>query len=369
MKNEQHPSSLLKPEWVKTIRTEAFAAEEAGMLQAGQLELIYEQQWFKMLVPKAYGGLELDLPAQIRLEEALSWADGSLGWVVTLCAGACWFGGFINADASQEIFINPKACLAGSGASTGTADRVDGGYILNGHWKYASGVKHATHFTTNCIIREDGETVLNPDGTPLVLSFVVDAAMANLVPAWKYVGMMGTGSHAFTLENVRVPANRSFKIIPEATVVDTPLYRYPFLQLAEATLAANMSGMALHFVDLCGPIFEQKLDESRRMNETNKIVLMDDYQEVKNNLQTLRNQFYDAVDASWYAGLEEQTIPVDALNSVSHTSRLLARAARESVDLLYPYCGLQAAAPDTEINQVWRDLHTASQHALLTFME
>ncbi|MDT3403952.1 acyl-CoA dehydrogenase [Mucilaginibacter terrae] len=369
MKNQQHPSNLLKPEWVKAIRAEAFAAEEAGMLQAGQLQLIYEQQWFKMLVPKAYGGLELDLPAQIRLEEALSWADGSLGWVVTLCAGACWFGGFIDIDASQQIFNNPKVCLAGSGASTGTADKVDDGYILNGHWRYASGVKHATHFTTNCVIQEDGKPILNADGSPLILSFVVDANQANLVPAWKYVGMMGTGSHAFTLENVHVPANRSFRIIPEATVVDTPLYRYPFLQLAEATLAANMSGMALHFVDLCELIFEQKLRESTRMTEANKVTLMEDLQAVKDDIQNLRNEFYYAVDASWYAALAEREIPVDLLNGVSHTSRLLARAARESVDQLYPYCGLQAAAPNTEINQVWRDLHTASQHALLTFVD
>ncbi|WP_295771974.1 acyl-CoA dehydrogenase family protein [uncultured Mucilaginibacter sp.] len=369
MKNEQHPSALLQPDWVKIIRAEAFAAEDAGMLQPKQLELMYEQQWLKMLVPKAYGGLELDLPAQIRMEEALSWADGSFGWVVTLCAGACWFGGFIDAVAAIEIFTNTKVCLAGSGASTGTAQRTNDGFILNGHWKYASGVKHATHFTANCIIQENGKDVLLADGSPLVLSFVIDANAAALVPAWKYIGMMGTGSHAFTLNNVGVPANRSFEITPNTTVVNTPLYRYPFFQLAEATLAANLAGMALHFVDLCDVAFANKLAESKRMSEGNKVTLMNDLQKVKDNLQSLRNEFYEAVDTSWYAGLSEEIIPGEILQRVSRTSRLLAHAARESVDHLYPYCGLQAASPDTEINQVWRDLHTASQHALLSFLE
>ncbi len=96
MSDIAHPSALLEAEWVDIIRKEAMAAEQEGLLQAGQLELIYGQQWFKLLVPKAYGGLELELPDLIRMEEALSWADGSLGWVVTLCAGAGWFGGFIN---------------------------------------------------------------------------------------------------------------------------------------------------------------------------------------------------------------------------------------------------------------------------------
>ena len=56
MNNTAHPSALLKPEWVDVIRSNAMAAEQQGLLQAGQLALIYEQQWFKLLVPKVYGG-------------------------------------------------------------------------------------------------------------------------------------------------------------------------------------------------------------------------------------------------------------------------------------------------------------------------
>jgi hypothetical protein len=41
-------------------------------------------------------------------------------------------------------------------------------------------------------------------------------------------------------------------------------------------------------------------------------------------------------------------------------------ASRHAVDTLYPYCGLVAASADSDINRVWRDFHTASQHALLT---
>jgi hypothetical protein len=40
-------------------------------------------------------------------------------------------------------------------------------------------------------------------------------------------------------------------------------------------------------------------------------------------------------------------------------------ASRRAVDALYPYCGLYAAREDSPINRVWRDFHTASQHALL----
>src|SRR4051812_12420303 len=102
-----HPSYLLKPEWVKTIRDTAAEAEKLAQLHPDQLSLVYEQGWFKFLVPKAYSGLQLPLPDMVRLEESLAWANGSLGWVVTLCSGAGWFGGFLAADTAHEILNNP----------------------------------------------------------------------------------------------------------------------------------------------------------------------------------------------------------------------------------------------------------------------
>ncbi|GAA4336030.1 flavin-dependent monooxygenase [Mucilaginibacter gynuensis] len=359
-----HPSTYLKPEWVQTIRDSVPAAEKAGKLQPDQLALIYEQQWFKFLVPKAYSGLQLALPEQVRLEEALSWASGSLGWVVTLCSGAGWFGGFLGADVAAEIFNNPQLCLAGSGAATGTATITDGGYIINGSWMYASGAHHATHLTANCSIYQGDEPVLNSDGTPLVLPFIFDRADVSLFSAWKYVGMMATGSDGYEVKNLFVKQDRCFKIDPDFSVIDDPLYRYAFLQLAEATLAANLSGLAVHFTDLCGPIFEERASREKT-TESQKALLKELLQQTISNLEQCRSAFYEALDASWQA-ISNNILTEAELQQVSASSRRLAKAARESVDSLYTYCGLKAANPDTEINQVWRDMHTAGQHSLLT---
>ncbi|WP_431199262.1 acyl-CoA dehydrogenase [Mucilaginibacter sp. P25] len=358
-----HPSQNLKPEWVDIIRKAAPAAEQAGKLQPDQLALIYEQGWFKFLVPKVYSGLQLALPQMVRLEESLAWANGSLGWVVTLCAGAGWFGGFLDPALAAEIMANPQLCLAGSGASTGTATISGDGYIVNGTWKYASGAHHATHITANCIIKKGDETVLNDEGEPLILPFVFDKKDVSIFPAWKYVGMMATGSDAYEVKDLYVDKNRSFKIDPQYTVVNEPLYRYPFLQLAEATLAANLSGLAIHFLDLCGPAFDERM-KNPRLTEPQKEYIQQLLADQIILLNEVRAEFYQAVDCSWN---NFDSADNNGLQEVSLMSRKLAKVSRESVDKLYTYCGLSAANPDTEINQVWRDLHTAGQHSLLTF--
>jgi alkylation response protein AidB-like acyl-CoA dehydrogenase len=364
MKQKDHPSLMMQPHWVEIIRNNAAEAEQLGKLNAAQLALVYEQQWFNLVSPIEYGGLQTPLPQLVKIEEALSWADGSLGWVVTLCCGAGWFGGFLNPEIAKQIYKDPKVCLAGSGAPTGTATISGDGYVINGSWKYASGVHHATYITVNCNIMDGDEAVLNEDGTQLILPFVLDRKDVELVSGWKYIGMIATGSDAYKVENLYVDSNRCFKIDAAAAVIDAQLYTYPFFQLAEATLAANISGLAVHFTDLCVPAFANKATNIRRVNQANVLVMDEALQSATALLNQARASFFEAVEASWNEPGKEEL-----LNAVSRTSRVLAKIARECVDELYPYCGLMAASTDTEINRVWRDLHTASQHALLTFMD
>jgi alkylation response protein AidB-like acyl-CoA dehydrogenase len=361
-----HPSAQLQPEWTATIRGHAAAAEKAGKLLPEQLDVAYKQQWFKMLTPAVYGGMELSLPNEVRLIEAISWADGSMGWAITLCTGAGWFGGFLNSELSAAIFADEKVCLAGSGAPTGTATITANGYLVNGTWKYASGALHATHFTTNCIICDDNGPVLDVEGKQTVKSFLFKASEVTVLPAWNYTGMMATGSHSFEIKNVLVPAERTFIINQKFATIDNPLYTYPFHQLAEATLAVNISGLAIHFVDLCDGVFAEKC-KNKNLNMAQVAELSDVISRSAAELNQVRNSFYQAVDRSWSGFINNAADHADDLLEVSNTSRRLAKISRQTVDDLYPYCGMIAASTTTEINRVWRDLHTASQHALLTF--
>lgn len=360
MKSITHPSTFIEADWQNTIRNSAVEAEEMGMLHPQQLELIYQQKWFKALMPVEYGGLDLSLPDLVRLQEALSWCDGSFGWVFTLCCGAGWFSGFIDKGIAPSLLNDEKTCLAGSGAQTGEAIVTDDGYIINGEWNYASGAHHATHFTANCIIKKDGVALLNEDGSPLIRPFVIDKKDVQLLATWKYIGMVATGSHSFKIDNVLVNKTRCFQIDPDHTTIDSELYKYPFLQLAEATLAANLAGMAIHFIDLAEVAIEQR-KALNKFTIPQKDIVARKLRSIKVNMQDVRSVFYNAVDSSW------ESISPATLQQVSATSRQLAKAARNHVDALYTYCGLQAASPDTEINRVWRDLHTASQHSLLVF--
>lgn len=352
--------------WSNIIATQSPLAEQAGKLTAPLLQLAYQNQWFKLFVPKVYGGPGKTLPEILRLEEELAMLDGSLAWTVTLCSGAGWFAGFLDQQLAAQVFSDPKVCFAGSGAVGGTARRTANGFLINGHWKYASGALHATVFTANCILQdENGVDELDAEGKPIISAFILKKDEVNILPGWSYFGLVATGSHAFEVENKLVPHNRAFNINQNIAVADHG-FDYPFMQLAETTLAVNSLGMARHFVQLVEEYFYNR-SGLKRFSPEQIAHFEKDLTSKKQKLEDKRMQFYQAFDCSWQTFIVDSQPATQELDKVSFESRSLVHLAWETVQKLYVYCGLEAAKKDTELNRVWRDIHTASQHALFTF--
>jgi hypothetical protein len=80
----------------------------------------------------------------------------------------------------------------------------------------------------------------------------------------------------------------------------------------------------------------------------------------------VRARFYALLDATWAQVAAGAPVATRKAAQMQALSMEWVNASRRAVDALYPYCGLFAMREDTPINRVWRDFHTASQHALLT---
>ncbi|MNQ99237.1 hypothetical protein D3C85_1149630 [compost metagenome] len=124
--------------------------------------------------------------------------------------------------------------------------------------------------------------------------------------------------------------------------------------------------MAKRFLELVNDSFFSRSGFKRYTPEQVSF-FEDELAKCKHTLTTIREHFYEAFDTSWHQLINDGIIKESLLKDVSRLSRALAHQSRKVVDTLYPYAGLEAAKQETELNRVWRDLHTASQHALLTF--
>jgi indole-3-acetate monooxygenase len=344
----------------------AAKAEQKGSLPQEWLREVHQQKFFKLFIPNDLGGLGLGLPETLYIEESLAMRDASLGWVITLCAGAGWFVGFMDKDMREELAEEPKLCLAGSGYVGGKAEKKGDSYKISGSWTYASGALHASHFTANCELFEHGAPLLDLDGKPIVKAFILRKSEVKILDGWNYMGMIATGSHAFQCEELMLASHRCFEILPEKTTLPDPIYKYPFLQLAEATLAVNILGISIHFQGLISQSF-WKRNEVRNFSKEQLDYFKKSHRKESNLVQSLRTDFYSIINSSWTELQEEEQLSKSSLSKVSKISRKLTQTCRESNMRLYPFAGLEAAKTHTELNRVWRDFNTVSQHALLTF--
>lgn len=339
---------------IEKLRIHTAAAEKAGVLHPDQLRIIQEEKWFHLFVPKEYGGLELSLPEAVRLEETIAYADGSTGWVVTLCAGAAMFIGYFQKDLRDEVFANKHVCIAGSGKISGTALPGDHDFLVNGKWPYASGAPFADWLTANCRIANSSS----------VSSFIFKKEEVTLEPSWNYIGLNATAGHSFSVKDTRVAQNRSFIISPQTATLPHPIYRFPFLQMAQATIAINIAGMCTCFFEVATNMIERKETEhptSADTKEKGLLLLKKAIEECKE----LKKTFYKQLDNSWMEHVKKGYVSSIMLSDLSQSALIMAQRSRSLANEVFPYCGLAASMQSNIINQVWRNINTASQHSLM----
>lgn len=355
----------LQAETIQIIRDAQADSIKAKQLLKSQLDLIYTHNWFNIWVPQNYGGTGHSFIEGLQLLEELAYYDGGLAWTITLCSGANMFAGFIEPDTAKEVFGQSNVCFGGSGRANGKAVWDGEAYVLSGMWSFATGSPHLSHFTLNAPIYDAEEARLDVDGKPVVYSFFVPRDQVLVHYDWNTFGLECTASHSFSLDKVRLDANHAFVLSPDKRHCDTALYRIPFMPFAELTLLVNYLGMYRRFLDLSEKYFFAKSKDTFWAEKYSKSRFrkLDELQQQWSNYHA----FVQETAADLWTNAQEKTISADELylSELSNQCKDIVENIRAQVPVIMPLLGIQAASLDNELNIVFRNIFTATQHSLL----
>ncbi len=307
------------------------------------LQLIEKQNWLNIWVPKQYNGLGIPFSEGLQILQKTAKIDGSLGWFITLCSGANYFSRNLKPTIAHQLFSSQKTCFGGSGMLGGTAEKQNDYYIVNGLWHYATGAPYLTHFTLNAKLIENGNEILDENGEPKFLSFILDKSQVELIPTWKSMGMVATSSHSFEVINQKVHQDYSF--IYNEFYSNDLVEKIPFRVFADLTLLVNYLGMAEHFLEKSLTLFSSNLQTefeillnestSQTIDFSIKIEkLLSKNKVISNVLETEIHQFGE--------------------NTTEQITNYIIQ--------IYPHLGIKASKTNEEINQIFRDYFTATQH-------
>lgn len=168
---------------------------------------------FRMITPRAYGGLEFSLPDFVRVLSAVAAADGSVGWAVMIGCGTALLYSRLPKKSFDEIFASgPDVIQAGTIHGLGRAEIVDGGYRMTGRWPFASGAPHADWILGGCKIMKNGAPVLGTNGQPTERIVTLPANAWTIEDTWYVSGLKGSGSNHVSLKDTFIPEDMVFDL-------------------------------------------------------------------------------------------------------------------------------------------------------------
>src|SRR5713226_1672691 len=186
--------------------------EERRQLPEYVVEALIEGGFFRLLLPRSLGGAELDPVTYVQVLEEIAKADPSTACCLGQNSGCSMTAPYLDPAVAREIFGPPRGILAWGpelpGAGRGVA--VEGGIRVTGRWGFATGSRHATWLGAHVPVFEpDGAPQRRPDGSAVTRTVLFPKTRARIIDNWQVIGLRGTGSDSYALDDLFVPQRYS----------------------------------------------------------------------------------------------------------------------------------------------------------------
>ncbi|MBV8715960.1 MAG: acyl-CoA dehydrogenase family protein [Chloroflexi bacterium] len=368
------PSSV--DEWLDRLRNLAPLVEQyrdegerERRLPQALFQALRDAGFFSLWVPRNLGGAEVDVETSMRVVEELSRLDGAVGWNVMIAGNTSILWANLAPEVTADMLRErPGHVIAGTVTSgSGTAYPVSGGgFRVTGRWPFASGCQQADWLVSVCHIVDDGQPRRAPDDTPQPYTFVLPATDCEIVDTWDTVGMRGTGSHDFQVDDVFVPAGRYFVARGGRSYQSGPLYNTTFYHLWAPNIAAVALGIARAAIDLFVELAATKKPSRSAVVLAQRETVQEKVGQAEALVRTSRAFLYDTVRQTWPLLVAGQPIP----EQLTALNRLAASTAVEycnaAVDLVFTMSGTTSVYTRGRIERCFRDVHVVRQHAVVS---
>src|SRR5262245_36298132 len=198
------------------LRSTAATSEAERRLAPAAMDALIDAGIPRAFLPAQYHGAELSAVYGVKLFEQLATIDSAAAWVGMISAAGAWLTVVLPPAAADEMFADPRAVINGSLFPPLSATPAQGGYRVTGRSAFGSGCEYATWLGCQAVVMENGAPKLGANGTPMALLLNFPASEAQIISNWNTLGMCGTGSHDFRVDDIFVPEHRAWPIGPYA---------------------------------------------------------------------------------------------------------------------------------------------------------
>ena len=342
---------------VELIAEHAAAGEAQRQVPDVVIDAVRDRHLFQIVVPTSLGGHGLGLEPLAEVTRTLGQGCPATSWTVSFLMIHAWLLSKLPADGRDEVFADTASPFAPAPlAPTGTARPVDGGFIVNGRWEWATASAHSDWLLANAIV----------EGPEFGLRFVVlPMSEVTMDDVWYTSGMRATRSNTAVVDERFVPTHRTIgaaDLLDSATTVDGDgLAGLPVMSVLALTAAAPALGGAERVVEL----YRQRLRErvlaytlgDRAIEQPAAQIRLATVDDLVRGAAARWRQAIAAFRPGATPGLDERVDARLAAASVVRSSRLAVGTACEGA-------GASVYFDSHPLQRIQRDLETLKGHVV-----
>jgi alkylation response protein AidB-like acyl-CoA dehydrogenase len=185
-----------------------------------------------------------------------------------------------------------------------------------------------------------------------------------ILDTWRVGGLRGTGSHDIVVDNVFVPAEKTYAM-QDPDLLNLPVSRLPFGATMSAGCAAICLGLAQAALDTLVDLASTKkqVDPTPGLRDRPSVQALTSTAAAE--LDGARLLLHSALNEVW-KNCEEGTLVTSQQRArVWRSAILAARKSKSVVTAVYEAAGTSALYVDCPIERIHRDIHAVAQHIIL----
>jgi alkylation response protein AidB-like acyl-CoA dehydrogenase len=327
------------------------------------LDAMHAAKMFRLLIPRAYGGIELKPSEYVQCVEAIAMGDASAAWCMNQGSGCSMSAAYLAPEVAREIWGGPRDVLAWGQGPGAKAIRVQGGWRITGTWSFASGSRHASWLGAHCpCYGADGTPERYPDGTPRERTMLFRREQAQIEDVWQVIGLRGTGSDNYSVTDLFVDdAHTLTRDAEEERREPGLLYRFAAMQLYASGFAAVGLGVARAFFNAFIALAQGKTPAltSTALRDNHAVQNIIGHSDVR--LKAARAHLLDTLRQVEEEVTLRGRLTTENKIAIRQAATYAIHEARDVVHVLYHEAGATAIFDRQPFERRFRDMNAVSQ--------
>ena len=344
---------------IPRLRERATQTREQRYVPEETVRELKEMNFFRILQPGAYEGLELNPQDFCQAIIRLATGCMSTAWICGVIGVHPFQLALFDRQAQEDVWADDVDCLVSSSyAPMGKVTRRDGGFDFSGRWGWSSGCNHCRWVLLGGIVPEEGYR-----------TFLVPLGDYRIEDTWHVMGLQGTGSNDIIIDGAFVPEYRTHRQIdgfsgsnPSAGLYEAPLFRLPWGQIfVRAVATAQIGGLkrALELFIANAVTGKSSGDLSKHSADPAVKALVAETATTVAELEAVLMRNFDSMMEHLR---RDEPVPMELRIRSRYQASLVTDRTLEAVSKLFSFAGGRSVFLVHEIQQIFLDIRTSRAH-------